>query len=205
MQIDALLKSFIYLIAGSMLMPTLLLLSIILVWIIFFTGSFCAEWYQRLKAKKALAGADEIWGGVNPSSGSMPDRVSQFVKSLTVLIDRREHIIEAEIEGLLQETAHRLWKSLDRVKIVIRLGPGLGLIGTLIPMGTGLAALGQGDITKLSSDLVIAFTTTVVGLALGLAAYCLYTVKRRWVEEDIRNMEIITEMMVLQKTEKAAL
>jgi biopolymer transport protein ExbB/TolQ len=199
MQIDALLKSFIYLIAGSLLMPTLLLLSIILVWIIFFTGSFCAEWYQRLKVKKAATGVDDTWECVNPSSGVMSDRMRQFVRSLTTLIDRRENLIEAEIEGLLQETAHRLWKSLDRVKMVIRLGPGLGLIGTLIPMGTGLAALGQGDITKLSSDLVIAFTTTVVGLALGLAAYCLYTVKRRWVEEDIRNMEIITEMMVLQK------
>ncbi len=204
MQIDALLKSFIYLIAGSMLLPTLLLLCIILVWIIFFTGSFCSEWYQRLKLNKFSAEANKFLADVAQSTNAMPDRVRWFVNSLSVLMDRREPIIDAEIEGLLQETSHKLWKSLDRIKMVIRIGPGLGLIGTLIPMGTGLAALGQGDITKLSSDLVIAFTTTVVGLALGLVAYGLFTVKRRWVEEDIRNMEFITEIMILQKTEETA-
>lgn len=78
----------------------------------------------------------------------------------------------------------------------MRIGPDLGLIGTLIPMGTGLAALGQGDVTKLSSDLVIAFTTTVVGLAVGLTSYFFYWKKKRWVEEDIRRMEFLTELLV---------
>jgi biopolymer transport protein ExbB/TolQ len=79
--------------------------------------------------------------------------------------------------------------------MIIRVGPSLGLIGTLIPMGTGLAALGQGDMTKLSSDLVIAFTTTVVGLAIGIVAYFFYTIRRRWVELDIKNMELATEIL----------
>ena len=76
----------------------------------------------------------------------------------------------------------------------MRTAPSLGLLGTLIPMGTGLAALGQGDMTRLSTDLVIAFTTTVTGLAIGTAAFCFYTVKRRWIEEDIKNMELVTEI-----------
>jgi len=79
--------------------------------------------------------------------------------------------------------------------MIIRIGPGLGLIGTLIPMGTGLAALGQGDMTKLSSDLVIAFTTTVVGLALGMVAFFFFTIKKRWVEEDIKNIELATDLL----------
>ena len=54
--------------------------------------------------------------------------------------------------------------------------------------------MGQGDITKLSADLVIAFTTTVLGLAEGMSAYFLYLARRRWVEEDIRALEFITEM-----------
>lgn len=62
-------------------------------------------------------------------------------------------------------------------------------------MGNGLTVLGQGDITRLSSDLVIAFTTTVVGLALGMTAYFFYTIKRRWVEEDIKNIELAAELL----------
>jgi biopolymer transport protein ExbB/TolQ len=62
-------------------------------------------------------------------------------------------------------------------------------------MGTGLAALGQGDLTRLTGDLVIAFTTTVVGLALGIVSYFFFTVQRRWVEEDIKNMELAAEVL----------
>ena len=101
---------------------------------------------------------------------------------------------EAAIENLLQETTLRLWTSMDRLRILVRTAPSLGLLGTLIPMGTGLAALGQGDMTRLSADLVIAFTTTVTGLAIGAAAFFFYTVRRRWVEEDIKNMELATQM-----------
>lgn len=50
--------------------------------------------------------------------------------------------------------------------------------------------------TRLSSDLVIAFTTTVVGLAIGITAYCIYTVKNRWIQEDIKNIELATELLV---------
>jgi len=106
------------------------------------------------------------------------------------------------VENLLQESMITMKKSLDRIKMVVKLGPGLGLIGTLIPMGTGLAALGQGDMTKLSSDLVIAFTTTVVGLAAGLAAYFFTAVKQRWIEEDIKNIEFITELMTRNRVNK---
>ena len=90
------------------------------------------------------------------------------------------------VENLLQETTLALWKSLDRLRILVRAAPSLGLIGTLIPMGTGLAALAQGDMTKLSTDLVIAFTTTVTGLAIGTSAFFFYTIRRRWIEEDIK-------------------
>jgi biopolymer transport protein ExbB/TolQ len=62
-------------------------------------------------------------------------------------------------------------------------------------MGTGLGALSQGDMTKLSTDLVIAFTTTVVGLAVGITSYFFYTIKRRWIEEDIKNIELATEIL----------
>jgi biopolymer transport protein ExbB/TolQ len=65
-------------------------------------------------------------------------------------------------------------------------------------MGTGLAALGQGDMTRLSSDLVIAFTTTVVGLTVGTVAFFFYTIKRRWVEEDIKNIELATEVLMTE-------
>ena len=42
---------------------------------------------------------------------------------------------------------------------------------------------------------MIAFITTVVGLANGLTAYVIYTVRKRWIEDDIRNLEFIAELL----------
>ena len=124
-----------------------------------------------------------------------PHRVTAYVVKLKqVLADQGQHA-EVAVENLLAETTLAIWRRMDRLRIFVRLAPGLGLIGTLIPMGTGLAALGQGDMAKLSSDLVIAFTTTVVGLAVGMVSFFFYTVKRRWVEQDIKNIELATEVL----------
>ena len=195
MDIGALLKSFIYIISSSLLYPVLFLLVVLTGWILIYSGSFFAEWLERIRLKKYPPERlpQIIRQGDNP--GVFSHRVNSYIKDLRRLLNNEDRSTEAEIENFLQEKTLSIWKSLDRSRMVIRIGPGLGLIGTLIPMGTGLAALGQGDMTKLSSDLVIAFTTTVVGLAVGIVAYFFYSIKRRWVEEDIKNIELATEIL----------
>ena len=195
MDIGALLKSFIYIISSSLLYPVLFLLVVLTGWILIYSGSFFAEWLERIRLKKYPPERlpQIIRQGDNP--GVFSHRVNSYIKDLRRLLNNEDRLTEAEIENFLQEKTLSIWKSLDRSRMVIRIGPGLGLIGTLIPMGTGLAALGQGDMTKLSSDLVIAFTTTVVGLAVGIVAYFFYSIKRRWVEEDIKNIELATEIL----------
>ncbi|NOY46174.1 MAG: hypothetical protein GXP50_12110, partial [Deltaproteobacteria bacterium] len=124
-----------------------------------------------------------------------PRPVRAYVDRLRELLLTEAALLDVQVENLLQEHILALRRSLDRVRVVIRVGPSLGLMGTLIPMGTGLAALGQGDMARLSTDLVIAFTTTVVGLAQGTLAYFIYTVRARWAEEDAKEMELATEIL----------
>jgi biopolymer transport protein ExbB/TolQ len=195
MAIAALLKSFIYLIASSLLYPVLFLLVVLTVWILIYGGSFFAEWLERVRLFKYQP--EDL-----PKIIKEPDdrrifshRVNHYIENLRRILVNSGESIEIVVENILQEKTLSLWKSLDRARMVIRVGPSLGLIGTLIPMGTGLAALSQGDMTKLSTDLVIAFTTTVVGLAVGITAYFFYTIKRRWIEEDIKNIELATEIL----------
>ena len=195
MDIGALLKSFIYLIASSLLYPVLFLLVVLILWILVYAGSFFAEWLERIRL--ATCSPEELPRIVRDPDNRriFPQRVHEYLGILRRLLGNEGESTEVQIENLLQEKTLNLWRSLDRIRMIIRIGPSLGLIGTLIPMGTGLAALGQGDMTKLSSDLVIAFTTTVVGLAVGITAYFFYTIKRRWVENDIKNMELATEIL----------
>ena len=44
----------------------------------------------------------------------------------------------------------------------------LGLMATIIPLGPGLAALGEGDPAKLASAVTVAFDATVLGLVAGI-------------------------------------
>ena len=205
MDLGALLKSFIYIISSSLLYPVLFLLVVLTCWILIYSGSFFAEWLERVRLKKYPPERlpQIIRQGDDP--GVFPQRINTYIKELRLLLNNKDRSTEADIENFLQEKTLNLWKSLDRSRMVIRIGPSLGLLGTLIPMGTGLAALGQGDMTRLSSDLVIAFTTTVVGLAIGTVAYFFYTIKRRWVEEDIKNIELATEILagkILEEKER---
>ena len=201
MDIGALLKSLIYLTASSLLYPVLFLLVLLIIGILIYSGSFFAEWLERVRLVKCSPGELPRIIKEPGESPVFPHRVNGYVEDMRGLLDSGHRSAEVEIENILRERTMGLLKSTDRVRMIIRVGPSLGLIGTLIPMGTGLAALGQGDMTKLSSDLVIAFTTTVVGLAVGIVAYFFYTIKRRWVDEDVKNMELATEVLAGEPVE----
>jgi len=192
--IGALLKTFIYLISASLLYPVLLMLVVLTLITIAFAGTFFAEWLERFRLRNCPPQDLLFVIQTGDPSSVVSHRVNQYIEALRQVIERGECMTIA-IENLLQEKTLSLWKSVDRLRILVRVGPALGLMGTLIPMGTGLAALGQGDMTRLSADLVIAFTTTVVGLAIGTAAFFFYVVRRRWIEEDIKNMELATEIL----------
>ena len=202
MDIGALLKSFIYIISSSLLYPVLFFLAVLIVGIVIYSGSFFAEWLERLRLAKYPPEKLPLMIKQENNAKLFSHRVNAYIEGLRHSLNSESQPGEVEIENFLQENTLSIWKSLDRIKMLIRIGPSLGLMGTLIPMGTGLAALGQGDMTKLSSDLVIAFTTTVVGLAIGIVAYFFYTVKRRWVEEDIKNIELVTEILANNIPEK---
>lgn len=201
MEIGALLKTFIYLISSSLLYPVLFLLFVLTVGGVVYAGRFCAEWLERLRLERVAP--EEMPDRIRrePDGFFLPHRVRNYIQYLKKAQDSSSDEI-VRVENLLLETRMGLARSLDGLRIVVRVAPGLGLIGTLIPMGTGLAALGQGDMSKLTSDLVIAFTTTVVGMALGIIAFFCITVKKRWVDADMKNIELATEVLARVDGEK---
>jgi len=77
-------------------------------------------------------------------------------------------------------------------------GPALGLMGTLIPMGISLAALAEGNIPKMAGSMVTAFTATVAGLGAGVLAYLLALSRERWVRADVREMAHAAELTLAE-------
>lgn len=97
---------------------------------------------------------------------------------------------------LVSSREKKLEKRLSYTDIITRIGPTLGLMGTLIPMGPGLAALGTGDIVTLSNAIIVAFDTTVVGIGAGALAYVISKIRRRWYGEYIANLDVLTDVVL---------
>ena len=95
-----------------------------------------------------------------------------------------------------------------RVKItdlIMRLAPMFGLLGTLIPLGSGIIALGRGDTYTLSLSLLTAFDTTVAGIVAAAAATLISAVRKRWYLKYMTNLEAVTESLLeaMEEHEKA--
>lgn len=202
-----LLETIIYGISASLLYPTMILLVVFSGWAVVFAGGFLAEWIGRMRLKrnidisqylKVIQQEKRLPAEVN---AHLPLHVRTYVQKLIFLLEDKDDFFQERVETLIQDKEIKLAKEVDRIRLLVRTGPSLGLMGTLIPMGTGLAALSQGNIAQMASSLIIAFTTTVVGLAIGILAYFFATIKGRWMQEDIRDIELITEAMTREVTE----
>lgn len=105
-------------------------------------------------------------------------------------------IVEAQRAGDPEGKEHALasyelavQRRLDRTRILVRAGPAIGLMGTLIPLAPGLAALGDGNIALLADDLRDAFAATVIGLLVGTVAFALTLSRTRMYTEDLAALE----------------
>lgn len=80
-------------------------------------------------------------------------------------------------------------KRIERSDFMARIAPMLGLMGTLIPLGPGLAALGDGELSILTTAMSVAFDTTVMGLLVGIVGFVIGRVRRRWYDDLLTGME----------------
>ena len=62
-------------------------------------------------------------------------------------------------------------------------------MGTLIPLGPGIVALGQGDTATLSGSLLVAFDTTVAGLIVAAVVLVIAKIRRRWYDQYMSALE----------------
>jgi len=174
MNILAGLETFLYVIASALFYPVVVGLILLTLWIVISSGSFLREYLDRRQGKSAA--------------------LQQYKKMLDSEVLTQAANLDLVLEKRLQEAELELIKGLDKIRFAIRVGPAVGLMGTLIPMGISLAALAQGDMPKMAGSMVTAFTATVVGLACGVAAYIMSLVREKWVRADMREMEYLTEM-----------
>jgi biopolymer transport protein ExbB/TolQ len=99
------------------------------------------------------------------------------------------------LEHLVLSHEEQARRSLSGSRMLVKVGPSLGLLGTLIPMGTSLASLAAGNLEAMAGQMVVAFTTTIVGLATGTLAYVVAAVRQGWVNETVHEQRYLAERM----------
>ena len=196
------LASLLHIISESLLTPVIIILIIFVVLVILCLGGLINEAISRkpigsrelenLIRKISFAKSPkEIEGYVNNS------QLFNYQKEILIRIAQNSDIgpesRKALAEELIANEETRVIKSTNKTDIMVRLGPILGLLGTLIPLGPGLAALGAGDIMVLAQSLTIAFDTTVTGLAVGALAFLISKFRKQWYENDLIDTESIAE------------
>lgn len=97
---------------------------------------------------------------------------------------------------LMHEERSHYEKILKVSDIIARIAPMFGLLGTLIPLGPGIIALGQGDTYTLSTSLLTAFDTTVAGLISAAAAFIISAVRRSWYSNYMSALEMGAECVL---------
>lgn len=212
-----LLQSILHLLSTALLYPVIIALLILLGWVLIKAGEFISEYSLRnrdvkkteariLDARRLLK-AEKIDESVAILKNSCSNPlVASYANDLSLAVGIRGEpqyrYRESQVEKLLQDYELRALKKLEPTKIVAQIAPMLGLMGTLIPLGPGLVGLMEGNFELLARSLIIAFSTTVLGLLIGLMAYAITTIRRRWYFQDISDIEYITVLLFGKTVEK---
>lgn len=190
-------------VAEALRAPVIIVLLLLIAMAVLMLGALLAEVFTertRLKAKmpwlvEQLKDRDRPMAEIIAASGLLK-RQKAALTELTSHPDISQAAREALAKRLLfEEQSH--YDSITKVTdLVARLGPMLGLLGTLIPLGPGLIALGQGDTYTLSQSLLTAFDTTIAGLSAAALAFVVSAVRRNWYENYMTMLEALMECVL---------
>lgn len=81
---------------------------------------------------------------------------------------------------------------MSKYRMLIKYGPMLGLMGTLIPMGPALVGLAEGDIASMAYNMQVAFSTTVIGMLVAGIGLCALQSDQRYYAGCLNDLEFIT-------------
>jgi biopolymer transport protein ExbB/TolQ len=187
-------------IATALRVPVLIAAIIALLLCTVEAGRFAAEWWRRrIRARdfdlreltqRAIAEPGHARAYAYNAPGTIAAEALVEIAT-TPGADRR--MIS---EHALARYELRVQRRLDRTRLLVRAGPAIGLMGTLIPLAPGLAALADGDVTALAENLRDAFGATVVGLLVGTVAFALTLARTRMYTEDLAALEQGAEILL---------
>lgn len=183
----------LYCVCQFLLVPDIVLLLILFIMTVLHLGGFVAEVFMRMRHGASFRAFVESLKRVPDSEIEIEAIPARFGLPLIAFHELREKSFD--VDKTLDDLQLHSEKLLGRINLGVRLGPVLGLAGTLIPLGPALVALSSGDVATLSSKLVVAFSTTVVGLFIGGVSFAIYSIRRSWYMKELSDIEFIARKL----------
>lgn len=192
-------ENFLFSVSDALRWPVLVAVLLALAWSIVEIGILLAEiWRRRWRSINALENAvdqaevdivqgDQIGAISALSSVSWSRPMRETMTSIVTL--RPSPDAENRIAKRLADYDYNSLRRLERTRILVRLGPALGLMGTLIPLAPALAGLADGNVTELTDNLRVAFGVTVAGLLTGALSFGVSLIRDRIYAQDFSDVE----------------
>ncbi|MEM9420349.1 MAG: MotA/TolQ/ExbB proton channel family protein [Planctomycetota bacterium] len=190
-----LITDILYWISTGLLIPVIVLLIIGFVWSILILGGLYGSHTARRRLHETM---QQIFTELESKPAREVDysSIERFHPALSGAIARIAKLDwnPVHADKVLVDFEMAGDKGLGPSKILMRLGPTLGLMGTLIPMGPALVGLASGDIVSMAANMQVAFATTVVGVFGGGVGFLTLLIKKRWFVQDVNSLQYIIEL-----------
>lgn len=191
-----LISDILYWISTGLLVPVIVALILLFLRSLLLIGSFFGQYLMLRKtaAHVRTALTDVTLETLDQVAQKLPQKSNApVIGYIRQMIAARDS--QAEVQRLLAEYEIAADRDLSTSKLLSKLGPMLGLMGTLIPMGPALAGLATGDIESMARNMQVAFSTTVTGLVAAAIGFVTQQVKQRWYQQDMTQLEYLAEIL----------
>ncbi|MDD4378174.1 MAG: MotA/TolQ/ExbB proton channel family protein [Eubacteriales bacterium] len=200
----AILSTVMHTIGQTVMIPCLIILILLIIVALWQVGDILVE--TITERKKMKEDVPQLLKDIHNSSN---DEIRVIIEKSMLLTRQKIAIyelidssdmsrpsLEALAERLLATEQEKYEKAVEITDLVAKLGPMFGLLGTLIPLGPGIIALGQGDTKTLSESIGVAFDTTIAGMLAASIALVISSIRKRWYNGYMVSLESIMECIL---------
>lgn len=189
-------SNILYWISTGLLVPVIVLLIYFFVRAIILIGVFFGQYMTEHRTATVLDKGirDLKLSDMGEFVSSLPDNSPvPVIRCIRSLYDAKNNT--ARLDLIVSEYELEAERNVAASKVLTKMGPILGLMGTLIPMGPALVGLATGDIASMAYNMQMAFATTVVGLVVSAIGYVTQQVKERWAMHNLMILDFIVQTL----------
>lgn len=197
-------------VSQALLAPDIILLLAFIAYALFSIGSVIVEYvterrHFQVVMPKFLAALIDASEEEIPQVIEQSGLLNRQKEALNTVYEYRRlpgDALIALVRRLVNEEETHYDRITGRNNTAAKVAPMLGLMGTLIPLGPGIEALGRADAATLSSSLLIAFDTTVAGLVTAAVCLVIGKIRSNWYDNYLSALDAAMATM-LEKIEGA--